>query len=184
MKFIFLFLISAFVSFSQSFPVDIKGPEVLKGSVLNVTTKDQKALVVVFLSAKCPCSNSHVKELITLSNEYPEYKFLGIHSNVDENTELTKNYFSRVNLPFPVLQDEKAKWADEFKATKTPHAFVLNSEGVALYKGGVSSSQDFGQAEHAYLREALEDIKKNRNVRTPNGRTLGCAISRGEQNVW
>lgn len=178
---------SSVLLFSQAaaaLPAEIKGPSVLDKNELQVSVADKKALVVIFLSAVCPCSNSHISELSNLAKEYPGFAYVGIHSNINEDFEQTKKYFVTAKLPFSVIQDSGTKLADEFKAFKTPHAFVIRKDGTIAYQGGVSSSRQFDQAEKKYLRESLEDLAADRKVRTPEGRTLGCAISRGEKNVW
>lgn len=161
----------------------LKGTEILSGKAQEVAPKAE-GTVVVFLSATCPCSNSHVEELKSLSQEYPQFSFVAVHSNIDEDLESSKDYFAKAQLGFPVLQDNNAKIADEFKALKTPHAFVLSPDGKMLYQGGVSSSRDIKKADRKFLREALTDLKQHVAVKTPEGRTLGCTISRGEKNVW
>ncbi len=55
-----------------------------------------------------------------------------------KDAEETKKHFSETHFPFPVLQDKKSKWADQFGALKTPHAFVFNKSGELIYKGGVT----------------------------------------------
>ncbi len=162
----------------------LKGSDVLTGKAISTSLEGHKGLVVVFLSAVCPCSNSHIQELTALSKAYPDFIFLGVHSNSDEKKDQTQTYFQNAKLPFPVIQDNGAKIADEFKAYKTPHAFVMKANGEIAYEGGVSSSHDFANADRKFLREALEDLDKNRPVKTPEGRTLGCVISRGEKYVW
>lgn len=187
----FVLLLAGFLSFPQvargaikSFSANVVGPDVRTGEAISPSLTGRKGLVAVFLSAVCPCSNSHLRELSALSKEYPDYVFIGIHSNTDEKKQSTQNYFETANLPFPVIQDNGAKIADEFKAYKTPHAFIMKSNGEIVYQGGVSSSHDFENADRKYLREALEDLAKDRPVRTKLGRTLGCVISRGGNNVW
>ena len=143
-----------------------------------------KGSVVVFMSAKCPCSASHVEELKSLRKEHPDYAFVAVHSNTDESKEETETYFKEAGLPFPVIQDSGAKIADEFKALKTPHAFLVSPSGETLYKGGLSNSKDCRKADRKYLREALSDLAQGRPVKNPEGRTLGCAIARGEKHVW
>ncbi len=155
--------------------------EISTGLPVLVEAKNQKkGLVVVFLSARCPCSNSHVTELSKLSKEYPDYLFIGLHSNQDESLEESKSYFNGAHLPFKVLQDEKAELADRFGAFKTPHSYVISPSGDLLYKGGISSSNNFENSKNKFLREALEDISAGKKIRTPEGRTLGCAIARGD----
>jgi hypothetical protein len=162
----------------------IEGRSLLTDVKVQVDSKDKKGLVVIFLSAKCPCSNSHNIELRDLAQSYKEFNFVAVHSNVDEGKELSKPYFEKAAFPFPVIEDEKAQIADKLQALKTPHAYIFSSSGDVLYQGGVSNSKDCAKADRKFLREALEDLHAGKSVRTPEGRTLGCAISRGEKNVW
>ncbi len=187
MKFaaIFLGCLSLFtVQIAASLPTQVEGPSALNTKLTEVGLEQKKGLVVVFLSAVCPCSNSHLNELKTLSREFPQFNFVGVHSNVDEGKDLTERYFANVNLPFPIVQDSGARIANEFKALKTPHAFVILQDGAVAYEGGVSSSRNFDSADQKFLREALSDLAADKKVRTPEGRTLGCVISRGAKNVW
>jgi len=162
----------------------LKGRDVTSGTAVSLDLKGRKGAVVVFLSAVCPCSNSHIKELTTLPKDFPEFAFLGVHSNTDEAKDPTQAYFKTAKLPFPVVQDSGAKIADEFKAYKTPHAFVVKPDGEVLYQGGVSSSRNFENADRKFLREALDDLQNGRAVKTPEGRTLGCVIAREGKYVW
>ena len=115
---------------SQAF-ASVSGQGLLTGKMLNVKPGN-KGTVVVFLSAKCPCSDSHVPVLKKLAEEFKDFSFVAIHSNADEQIDSSKSYFETAKLPFPVLQDEKSKIADEYRAFKTPHVFVLSPEGKIL----------------------------------------------------
>jgi peroxiredoxin len=156
----------------------VSGKNLLSHKIVSVEAKGKKGLVVIFLSAKCPCSNSHIEELKSLSHDYPDFNFVGVHSNVDEPEDMAQTYFSKESLPFTVIQDDNAVLADQFQAFKTPHAFVIQSDGKILYQGGVSSSKTFAQADHKFLREALAHIQLGQVVARPEGRTLGCSIAR------
>lgn len=165
-------------------PSEVTGPDVFKKQPVKVALENKKGLVVVFLSAKCPCSDSHIIEMKSLKTDFPDFNFVAVHSNVNEGEEVTTQYFKKVELPFPVVQDEKAEIANQFQALKTPHAFVVLPDGKVAYQGGVSSSKRFENADRKLLREALDDLQAGKTVRTPEGRTLGCVIERGEKNVW
>lgn len=140
--------------------------------------------VLIFLSAKCPCSDSHVTELKSLSKEYPQFSFVAVHSNLDEPQDMSLSYFKRINLPFQVLEDKELALAEKYRALKTPHVFVLNRDGQVLYRGGVSDSQTFSRSTRRYLREALSDIVSGQPVKTASTRTLGCVIPRRKNHVW
>lgn len=138
----------------------------------------------MFLSAKCPCSISHEETLKDLAQEFKDFAFVGVHSNVDEDPEMAQKHFAEAKLPFKVIEDSQAKLANLYKANKTPHAFVVSPKGEILYRGGVTDSKNAGMARTYFLKEALTDIQNGRAVRRSEGRTLGCTISRGEKFVW
>lgn len=164
----------------MALPTDLSGLDVLNPSRQeHVSVGEAQGLVAIFVSAVCPCSNSHVVEIKALAKAYPEFVFVGIHSNQEESIEGAKAYFVEAKLPFPVIRDDKTKWADLFKASRTPHAFVVSSKGELLYQGGVSDSMQFESATKPHLREALEDLKKGRPLRNAKTRPMGCVISRG-----
>jgi len=158
--------------------VQFTGKNIITNETLSATVDGKKALVVIFLSAKCPCSNSHIEELKSLSYDFPDFNFVGVHSNLDEAVDVSKAYFTQMKLPFPVIQDVNAAIADQYQAFKTPHAFVIHVDGQILYQGGVSSSKNFAKAEHKFLRNALLDIHLGQTVAKAEGRTLGCSIAR------
>lgn len=163
---------------SKELPLSVTAADLQTEKSVSITS-GKKGMVIVFLSASCPCSNSHVEELKKLALEHRDFNFVGVHSNQDEKIQDSRTYFKKVDLPFIVLEDKNAMIAEKFGALKTPHAFVVTPEGQTAYKGGVTSSAQLADAEHFFLREALEDIEIGRNVRTSEGRTLGCAIERG-----
>lgn len=145
-----------------------------------ITSDANKTTVLVFLSSICPCSNSHVEELKRLKNDFPDVEFIGVHSNADEDLVSAKEYFSEKKLNFPLIEDDTSKLANQFKALRTPHAFVINTTGETLYQGGVTSSSSFDEKNQNYLREALTDLREGKKIRTTSSRPLGCMIARAK----
>jgi peroxiredoxin len=158
-------------------PSQISGENLVDKQPKTLALDAAKTYAVVFLSAGCPCSNSHVTELKNLVKDYPNVEMIGVHSNTDEDVKKAETYFAAHDLGFPVIQDKNNAIADQLGAFKTPHAFVI-SAGKIVYRGGVSDRQTFAPDAKKYLREALEDLKQNRPVKTATSRTLGCAIPR------
>ncbi len=165
-------------------PSKIQGTDLLSGGAIEFSLKslpaEKKGIVFVFLSAVCPCSDSHVPELKNLAKKYKDFQFVGIHSNVNETKEVASAYFKKAALPFAMITDPDAKIADVFKASKTPHAFLFDRNGKLVYRGGVTSSALADQAEEKYLQEALLAVNEGKTVKNPFGRTLGCVISRSK----
>lgn len=167
----------AFAPFTQK--------DILSGDVMTVNQaflKQKKATVLLFLSARCPCSDSHISEIKSLQELWgSQMNFLAIHSNQNETLDETVAYFKKVRLGFPVINDFQASIADMYKAFKTPHVFVLNPDGEVIYRGGVSSSQHFDPSVKKYLRDVLSDISEGKSPRMSESKSLGCVILRTKE---
>jgi peroxiredoxin len=163
----------------------IQGSDLLTGKKLEYylgssEARAKKATVVVFLSAKCPCSQSHEEVLKQLHKDFsgPDFQFIGVHSNADEGLEMTQLHFEKAGLPFAVLHDEKAEIADQLGAYKTPHVYVIGKGQEVLFRGGVDDSHHAPAAQRHYLRNALTAIRDGKPIADRAVRVLGCAIKR------
>jgi hypothetical protein len=155
-----------------------QAPDVLTGKTVQVPESADRVRVVAFLSAKCPCSAGHEPVLKALHQEFSkDFKFVGVHSNQNEDSKVTRKHFSEARLPFPVLEDRGARIAEKFGALKTPHVFVLRGDQV-LYQGGIDDTSDGQDPEKHYLRDALTRIREGKTPEVSNARVLGCAIKK------
>ncbi|AFY01910.1 thioredoxin-like domain-containing protein [Bdellovibrio bacteriovorus] len=176
-----LILMFSQISMGADKITSLSGLDVLNSETKTFATAGHKATVIVFLSAKCPCSASHETLLKDLSQQYKEFQFIGIHSNSDETLEETQNHFREAKLLFPVIQDSRSQWANKLGALKTPHAFVLSPAGEMLYHGGVTDSHVGPTAKKQFLKEVLEDLQAEKPSRHKEGRALGCYIQRADE---
>jgi hypothetical protein len=162
----------------------VRGQDLLSPSAKEVLVEPgESGLVVIFMSSHCPCSNSHASLVSDLAREFKKFNFVVVHSNSDESIDEARTYFAKVNMGIPVIQDRDDVLANQFKALKTPHAFVLNSAGKLVFRGGVTSSNYGPTADRAYLREALQDLTSGHSVRFAEARTLGCLIQRSKRSL-
>lgn len=160
-------------------PQPFAGRDIATGKTVDWDPKKEgKPSVIVFLSQKCPCSRSHAPDISELSKKYPEFRFLGIHSNRDEEPALVDFYFKEAALPFPVVEDTGFRIANAFGAFKTPHAFVVGKDGACLFQGGVTDSKQLKNSKVHYLDLALADIRAGKEPAEKEVRTLGCIIKR------
>jgi peroxiredoxin len=161
-------------------PAVISGTEVGRVSAPKLELNPAaQTTVVVFLSAKCPCSAGHMEALRALASEYSKtgIRFVGVHSNADETAEFAAPVFHKLRLPFPVVHDPGAKIADAYGALKTPHVFVVH-HGEIVFSGGVDDSQASDTARKHYLRDALGAVAAGRKPEHAQVRALGCQIKR------
>jgi hypothetical protein len=171
-----------FILFSASVMASIQkfsGINTVTGVNTNVVLDHKKSgTVVVFLSALCPCSDSHISYLKGLKEKFPLFDFIGIHSNADEEVKITKEYFTKANLNFPIISDPKSLYANELGASRTPHSYLISNNGEILYQGGVTNSSKADKASEFYLFDALNSYQNGKKIKVTNSRVLGCEISR------
>jgi hypothetical protein len=159
----------------------IDGLDLVRGSLAHVEFKEARlGTVVMFLSSRCPCSASHQSTLDLLSKEFtPQgFRFVGVHSNADEEVGAAREYFKNSGLAFPVIQDRNCGIADALGAFKTPHVFILGSNGEVLFQGGVDNSHVANAANKHYLRDSLALIVDGKKPPQKEVRVLGCEIRR------
>lgn len=180
---IFIALILATVQgFASPILTEFSGQDVVTQKTVEYKfPSEAAATVVLFISAKCPCSASHEVLLKELQMQFKEFTFVGVHSNADETAEMSKAHFSENALPFPVISDQKSHLANKLGAIKTPHAFVLNKNGEIIYQGGVTDSHVGPTAKKHFLKEVLEDLHAGKTPRHKEGRALGCYIQREDE---
>ncbi|MBU6376777.1 MAG: redoxin family protein [Bdellovibrionales bacterium] len=171
----------------QSSPGAIEAPSVFTGENLADSgivhierTSTDKALVLAFVSSRCPCSASHENELKRLAEAYSQkgFRFVGIHSNQNENPDEARVHFRASKLGFPIIRDTGAQIANQLGAIKTPHVYVIHPDGRILYQGGVDDSQIQQTASKHYLANALAQLTAGQDPEPSKTRALGCVISR------
>jgi len=81
--------------------------------------------------------------------------------------------------PVPYVVDEQHVLADAFGAMKTPHVYLLDSEGTLVYTGAiddnVNSSNDVRER---YVLGAVKDLVRGLPVAQPQTPAVGCSIKR------
>lgn len=177
---LFLLLALASQTLLASIAVDkISGFSLTKNSILTIDfTSSQKPYVVVFLSKDCPCSRGNLDYLSALSREFKDVQFIGVHSKKGTKPEEVNAYLADKKLSFDVINDSDLKIANQFKALKTPHVFVVSTSGDVIYNGGVTNTTSPVNAKEHFLKTTLLELKNHQTISHPETRTLGCFITR------
>jgi len=144
--------------------------------------KDSKAIVIIFVSTRCPVSNDYNSRMENLYTEYKEkgIAFLGINSNKEEDVEEIKDHAKKNNLSFIILKDYGNKIADKFKASYTPEVFVLSPKFELLYHGRIDDSIKIKNVKSEDLRNALDENLAGKEVTIKETKAFGCTIKRVE----
>ncbi len=148
-------------------------PEMLRGD------DTQKLTVVVFLSARCPCSRGYNGRLRALAERFMPrgVRFVGIYGGVDEAEAEIRAQARAERFPFRVVHDEDQMLTRAFGAEVTPEAYLLDQHGVVRYHGRLDDNRNPALVRRSDLREAI--IAALRDVRPNPAETVafGCAIS-------
>ncbi len=150
--------------------------------------KDRRAVVVVFLGTECPLAKLYGKRLGDLDREYAPkgVQIVGINSNQQDTLQELLGYGRKHDIDFPLLKDAGARVADQFGATRTPEAFVLDREGVVRYHGRIDDQYGVGAARnaptHSELVDAIEAVLAGQPVEVGATAAVGCVIGRREPN--
>ncbi len=139
----------------------------LKGSIL----------VIEFIATRCPYSLREDPVIRQICQDYSKkgVRFLGINSNRQEPAEEVARHQREAKLGFPVLKDWNNVVADKFKATHTPHIFVIDAKGVLRYEGAIEPQRG---EKTPFLRNALNDLLAGREVKIKETPAWGCTIKR------
>jgi len=107
----------------------------------------------------------------------------GKQGHVDGATALKLNQ-DRKAVPTEVLLDESGQVGKLYEAQTTPHLYVVNADGVLVYKGGIDSiksskAEDIAKAQ-PYLKDALAAVKAGQPVKNAATAPYGCSIKYAE----
>ncbi len=152
--------------------------------------KNQKAIVVVFLSFECPVSNSYCALLSDMVKEYGKHgvSFVGLTVNEEDSRAQVAKHGRDFNLNFPVFRDEKLTGADAFAALVTPEVFVLDGDYVLRYRGRIDDGyaerlKKHPQVKTHNLKQVLGELLSGRPVSEPATLAVGCPIDRDQKHL-
>jgi peroxiredoxin len=145
--------------------------------------KKKKAVVVAFTCNHCPVAIAYQDRLIALQKAYKDkgVQVVAINPNSTkivpgDSLEKMKERAKEKNYNFPYLRDESQEVARAYKATCTPHVFLVNQEGKVVYRGAIDDSQNPKKVEKHYLSNAIDATLKGEKVETAETKQFGCSI--------
>lgn len=99
------------------------------------------------------------------------------HVSPAEANDLT---VSRKAAPASVILDPRGNIGRAYEATATPHMFVINREGVLVYKGAIddrpSANHDDVKTATNYVRTALNALAEGKLPKPAATRAYGCSV--------
>jgi peroxiredoxin len=89
---------------------------------------------------------------------------------------------SQFGMQYPVLVDESGTVGQLYGAERTPHMFVINAEGILVYRGAIDNSPDGeGQAPEGgklvnYVEGAIAAVRGGAKVTPAETKPYGCSV--------
>lgn len=148
-----------------------------------VTTKNCKALVLVFLSPECPLCQAYSLTLRNLFEEYNDksIEFVGVVSGKWFKFDDIQLFQKKYKLPFQLILDTTKTLSQKYNARITPQAIVVSSLDSVLYSGRIDNwMYELGKKRkkptETSLKNALDDILHTGKVKVPETLAIGCFI--------
>ena len=147
------------------------------------TFADRDALVLIFSSNRCPTAKAYVERMNALQAELGSrgVQLVAINSNdphlyPDESYARMVERAAEDSYTFPYLADLGQRVAKAYGATCTFHVFVLERGRRLRYQGRFDNSRIEARVTSHDLRNALDDLLAERDVRVEVTRPFGCSL--------
>ncbi|MBO6879116.1 thioredoxin family protein [Winogradskyella sp.] len=149
--------------------------------------KDAKGFIVIFTCNTCPYAVAYEDRIEALNKKYASqgYPVIAIMpNNTDvkpgDNMEAMKARAKAKGFTFPYLMDKGQKIYPQYGATKTPHVYILEKTkkgNVVKYIGAIDDNyKDASAVNNKYVEDAVDALKKNKEVPVKETRAIGCSI--------
>lgn len=151
----------------------------LDGRIHMLSDYRGRIVIVNFWSAECPHSERVDADITTCLSQWgTEVALLSVASNANEPDGMINGAARGRKIPV-LLRDADQSVADRYEALTTPHAFVVDRQGILRYRGAVDDVA-FRQrvATRFYLNETIEALLANRLPEITDVQPFGCAIVR------
>lgn len=156
----------------------------LAGQQHDLNQNDQRRLrVFVFLWTECPVSNGYTRTLRELSESLARVRakvdFFGVVSDRSVTRAAAARHFDEYKPGFAVLFDSSGLLAKSLKPTHVPEAFVVDAEGLVVYRGVIDNAwEDVGRrrpkAEKHFLEEAIRAALDGKTPAVRQTTAVGC----------
>lgn len=140
-----------------------------------------KYVVVAFLCNKCPCVKGYENRFKNFAGKFgPQgVKFVGINSSIGpvENMDVMKQRAAAARYNFDYLRDANQMTGRGFKATSTPHVFILDQDRRIVYSGAFDDNRNESAVGNHYVVDAVTALLAGKPVLVEKTNQFGCAIT-------
>jgi peroxiredoxin len=113
--------------------------------------RGQHFVLLNFWASYCPYCRREMPTLEAVQRESSDLAVLGI--NAGEGTELIQRFLSEIKVSYPVLLDVKGETVRAYGVVKLPATFLIDKQGVIVWKVLRSTSEK-------ELKEQVQKLKE------------------------
>lgn len=142
--------------------------------------KGGRGLLVLFLSTYGPADHLYIERInqIAETAAAADITTLGLFSGKSESRAALARFTVGLTIKFPCAIDPGNAFADAYRATRTPEAFLMDSQMRVVYAGAIDSSTFGGEGTIQYLQNAMRDFSAGEKVKVAVTRVFGTPIDR------
>jgi len=128
---------------------------------------------VVFMSSRAPATQASAGVISDMAARYRRkgVLFLGVFANADETRDEILAFWQARSMGFPTYRDVKGGAAARLCARVTPEIFLIDKEGVLVYRGGFSDAKAVRELDRKIMR-----LSKGQGVRQGEYPATGTPI--------
>ena len=149
-----------------------------------------KYVVLEWINFECPFVKKHYnsKNMQKIQKKYTKegVVWLSICSSKKgkqgqfENTEIENRLQQHKALPTAYLNDIDGKVGRMYNAKTTPHMFIIDTEGILVYNGGIDSIKSIKQKDIVkaknYVSASLDNLLKGKSIAEQKTTPYGCSV--------
>ncbi len=150
----------------------------------NVSLHDFRGKIVVleWTNPECPIVQRHYQAK-TMLNLYGEYKdkdvaWLAINSTNSADNKENLDWANQQGIGYSILNDSSGAVGHAYRATNTPHMFIVGKDGKLVYRGAIDNDPqgDMTSGKINYVNQALTEILSGKAVSVPETKAYGCTV--------
>jgi peroxiredoxin len=155
------------------------------GKELSITqAKGAKGTLVVFTCNHCPWAKAWHSRIVALGNKSVKRGVGVIAINANDPSAYPEDDFAtmqsnakKTKMGFSYAVDATSDVARAFGATRTPEAFLFDSEGKLVYHGAIDdNAKQPDQVKARYLEDAVNALVEGKEIALAETKALGCGI--------
>lgn len=157
-----------------------------QGNSVSLSALKGKIVVLEWNNYDCPFVKAHYNDkTYTMRKLAAKYAgknvvWLTINSTHYATTEALKQWTDQHKLEQTVLLDKDGKVGRLYKAQKTPHLFIVDTNGMIAYRGAIDNAP-FGKkpadGEYVnYVDQALAELTAGKSVTVKQTKPYGCSV--------